>query len=78
VYSKSGEFEYLDTNIQREEIRKGFWRHMDDSAGQGSPKNFFGKILSPPPGKHFKYSQDKIDEKIGINKLRLVCKNCGN
>ena len=77
VYSKSKDFEYLDTTIKRDDIRKGFWRHMDDSAGQGTPKKFYGKMLFPPPGKHFKYSQLKIDEKIKEGKLRLVCKNCG-
>ena len=77
VYSKGEDFEYLDTKIKMDEIRKGFWRHMDDSAGRGSSKSFFGKILSPPPGKHFKYSQEKIDEMIKNKKLRLKCKNCG-
>ena len=77
VYSKSEDFEYLDTKVSREEVREGYWRHMDDSAGQGSSKVFFGKRLSPPPGKHFKYSQEKIDEKIKEGKLRFKCKNCG-
>jgi len=59
------------------EKRRGFWRHMDDSAGQGPPKTFFGKTLEPPPGKHWKYSQENIQKLIEEGKLRLECKNCG-
>lgn len=59
------------------EKRKGFWRHMDDSAGQGPPRTFFGKTLEPPRGKHWKYSQENIDRLIAEGKLRLECKNCG-
>lgn len=71
VYSRSDAFEYLDTTIKRESIRQGYWRHMDDSDGQGDPKEFFGKIFTPPPGKHFKYSQVKINEMIKNGKIRL-------
>ncbi|PSB25356.1 site-specific DNA-methyltransferase [Stenomitos frigidus] len=30
--------------------------------GQGQPRFFFGIQLSPPPGTHWRYSQEKIDE----------------
>jgi DNA modification methylase len=37
-------------------------------AGQGEPKRFGNKIISPPPGKHWIWGQDRIDEgmKIGL------------
>ncbi len=76
-YSKNNSA-FLNKVVKKlEQKREGFWRHMDDSAGQGSPKIFFGKKLSPPVGKHFKYSQEKIDEMIKNGKIRLHCKNCG-
>ena len=76
-------FYVKDENVHLFEItkelekRKGFWRHMDDSAGQGPPRTFFGKTLEPPRGKHWKYSQENIDRLIAEGKLRLECKNCG-
>lgn len=77
LYSKS-ESALLNQVVKKmEQKRKAFWRHMDDSAGQGSPKIFFGKELSPPVGKHFKYSQEKINQMISEGRLRLKCKECG-
>jgi len=59
----------------KSEKREGFWRHMRDSSGQGSPKIFFGKELAPPEGKHWKYSQEKINQMIDEGKLILECRN---
>jgi len=76
-YTKT-DLPYLnDILVPRDAKREGFWRHMDDSAGQGTSKIFFGKELSPPRGKHWKYSQENIDKLIKQRKLRLVCKYCG-
>ena len=76
IYSKNELFTYNNPVIKLDEEREAYWRHMNDSEGQGSSKVFFGLELAPPVGKHFKYSQDKIDEKISIGELRLDCKNC--
>lgn len=77
LYSKS-ESALLNQVVKKmEQKRKAFWRHMDDSAGQGSPKIFFGKEISPPVGKHFKYSQEKINQIISEGRLRFKCKECG-
>ncbi len=76
-YTKT-DLPYLkDMLVLRDIKREGFWRHMDDSAGQGTSKIFFGKELFPPRGKHWKYSQENIDKLIKQRKLRLVCKHCG-
>lgn len=32
------------------------------AAGQGEPKMFWGEIIAPPVGTHWRYSQEKIDE----------------
>ena len=77
LYAKSGNTLLNQVVKKMSEKREAFWRRMDDSAGQGSPKIFFGKELSPPVGKHFKYSQEKINEMISDGKLRLKCKECG-
>jgi adenine-specific DNA-methyltransferase len=78
VYAKNFEyFSYVNPFKAKGEKRGGFWRHMGDSSGQGSPKIFFGKELAPPVGKHWKYSQKKIDQMIEEGKLILQCKHCG-
>lgn len=78
VYAKNSEhFSYVNPFRMKDEKREGFWRHMGDSSGQGNPKIFFGRELSPPPGKHWKYSQEKIDQMIKEGKLILQCKHCG-
>ena len=48
---------------------------MGDSSGQGTSKIFFGKELSPPKGKHWKFSQKRIDMMIEEEKLILKCKS---
>ncbi|MEM4067620.1 MAG: DNA methyltransferase [Candidatus Micrarchaeaceae archaeon] len=70
-YAKSENMLLIETKIKVTEERKGFWRHMDDSAGQGSAKVFFGKSMEPPPGKHWKFSQENIDRMVREGKLRL-------
>jgi adenine-specific DNA-methyltransferase len=77
LYSVSEKFSYIGPYKLRFEKRPGFWRHMGDSSGQGTPKVFFGKELAPPPGKHWKYSQEKINQMIDEGKLILECRNCG-
>ncbi|PYB67517.1 site-specific DNA-methyltransferase [Thermoplasma sp. Kam2015] len=70
-YAKSETTLLNQTKIRKSEERKGYWRHMDDSAGQGSAKMFFGRSIEPPPGKHWKFSQENIDKMIREGKLRL-------
>lgn len=68
----------IEITKEIEVAREGFWRHMDDSAGRGPPRTFFGKTLEPPRGKHWKYSQENVERLIQEGKLRLECKNCGH
>ena len=77
VYSLTERFSYLNPFKLKKQKREGFWRHMGDSSGQGRAKTFFGKELEPPFGKHWKYSQGRINELIEKRKLILVCRNCG-
>jgi DNA modification methylase len=43
--------------------------------GQGDPKNFGGKVLAPPPGKHWIWTQERIDE--GMEKGLIVFTESG-
>ncbi|MHA1770102.1 MAG: site-specific DNA-methyltransferase [Candidatus Thorarchaeota archaeon] len=77
VYAKSDVFAYVNPVRPREKVRKGFWRHMNDSSGAGTPKTFFGRTIAPPVGKHWKYSQRRIDKMIEEGRLVLQCGQCG-
>jgi adenine-specific DNA-methyltransferase len=46
-----------------------FWLNTMTAAGQGDPKYFRGKLLSPPPGTHWRYSQEKIDEYVASGRI---------
>lgn len=77
IYGKDDDFKYIHPFKEKEEIREGYWRHMNDSEGQGSSKVFFGKELEPPQDKHWKYSQENIDKRIEEGTLIIKCGNCG-
>ena len=73
LYFRTPEARFANTLVPREETRPGFWRHMDDSSGVRRPpeRRIFGKVFYPPPGKHFKFSQSTIDQKVADGKVRL-------
>ncbi len=73
IYSKSDEFEYLDSKYELESTREGYWRAADDSAGESkSPDRIIeGKVFHPPKGKHFKFSQENIDKMYANGKIRI-------
>lgn len=77
IYSASEKFAYKNPFKTKVEKREGFWRHMGDSSGQGTSKIFFGKEIAPPSGKHWKFSQEKINQMIKEKKLILECRECG-
>ena len=45
---------------------------MDDSSGVRHPpeRKVFGKVFYPPPGKHFKFSQDRVYRMVKEGKIR--------
>lgn len=73
LYFKSEKTKFVTIEKEREQTRPGFWRHLDDSSGIRHPRerDFFGKIMLPPPGKHWKFSQERINQMIHDGKLRL-------
>ena len=42
------------------------------AAGQGPVRSFFGKVLEPPPGTHWRWSQDNIDNLIAEGRIVLT------
>ena len=67
-------FENITTSLGRR--REGYWRRIDDSSGIRHPleRKIFGKTFYPPPGKHFKFSQERMEQMIKTGKIRLNTK----
>lgn len=73
VYFNSDESKYAHIAEQMDDTRAGYWRRTDDSAGERRPRerHLFGRTLSPPPGKHFKFSQTTMERMILEKTLRF-------
>src|SRR5206468_3219935 len=39
-----------------------YWLEDATGAGGGPPRRFGNKLIAPPPGRHFRWVQEKIDE----------------
>jgi len=61
--------EHLETRFNQKEEKTGraFFAGPITAPGDGPPRRFLGKEIRPPNGRHWSYSQDKIDglEKSG-------------
>ncbi len=79
LYSKSGNVKFVQLRREhRQEYLDQMYRYVDEETGrryrlhdftqkgQGPPRKFGDKILSPPSGKHWIWSQEKIDEGMQI------------
>jgi adenine specific DNA methylase Mod len=69
-YTKSQNFIFNGFRKKLEAIKEERWHSMD-SQGQGPPRKIFGKIMYPPVGRHWTFSQETIDEMIKQGKIRL-------
>jgi len=58
--------EYIDYKYKSVEPKTGrrYWLNTATAAGPGKPKYFKGKLLTPPAGTHWRFSQDKINRLI--------------
>lgn len=76
-YTKSSSFQFEPSFIERtEEETKESYSSIDEktgkryqsvsmnAAGQGDAKYFGDKLLAPPPGTHWRWSQERINEAI--------------
>jgi adenine-specific DNA-methyltransferase len=77
LYSKGAGAKFVDIKKKLQKPREGFWRHMDDSSGVRRPpeRRILGQVFHPPPGKHFKFGQSRVDEMLEAGKIRLSPKS---
>jgi len=71
----------LDKSDINKELLNILWVPLDHRPGErktSKERKAFGRLFSPPKGRHWIKSQKKIDELEGEGKIRLKCTNCGN
>ena len=58
--------EYIDYKYKSVEPGSGrrYWLNTATAAGPGKPKHFKGKLLTPPRGTHWRFSQENIDKLV--------------
>jgi site-specific DNA-methyltransferase (adenine-specific)/adenine-specific DNA-methyltransferase len=49
-----------------------YWLEDATGAGDGPPRRFGRKTISPPPGRHFRWVQEKIDQYWKQGRLRIT------
>lgn len=62
-------------------IKEIFWIDLDHRPGERTTSSVikvFGREFKAPSGRHWLYSQKRIEETINRGKVRIVCCNCGN
>jgi len=61
LYFKSDKSRFHNISQELDEERPGYWRRIDDSSGVRNPPErvIFGETFYPPPGKHFKFANQK-------------------
>ena len=64
---------YLDSHYNQvdDEGRRFRWDNAT-AAGTGPPRSFFGKMIAPPPGTHWRWTQDNIDKLIDECRIALT------
>ena len=69
-YSRGENYLFNSFRKKIEEKKEERW-HAMDSQGTGGPRIIFGKNMYPPPGRHWTFNQEKIDEMIKEGLIRL-------
>ena len=72
VYISHSE-EHLGTRFNQvdEGSQRRFFAGPITAPGSGPARNFYGKSISPPKGRHWSYSQENIDQLIEQNKIYM-------
>ena len=72
LYFRSSETRLVSVDKILAKEKEGYW-HALDSAGIRYPRErvFWGKVMLPPNGRHWTFTQDRIDKKISEGKIRL-------
>ena len=64
---------YIKTHYKRDPKTSRLVRGVSLSQkGQGPPRRFGDRIIAPPPGHHWIWSQDNIDENMAVGKIRFT------
>lgn len=80
VYTKGSDFiynkqhkeydeEYIKSHYTSEDEGGKFTTHNLSAAGQGRARVFGGKTIDPPPGTHWRFSQENIDKLMADGKI---------
>lgn len=81
LWYKKGEKHIFNINqiAQKRKITDFKWTSLlSQEERQPRERDFFGLTLVPPSGQHWTFNQDKINQLIEENYIRLKCKNCGS
>ena len=75
VYFKTERARYKDTNRKLETPRESYWRAMDSAGIRPNPtRTIEAKIFSPPTGRHFTFTQDRVNEMYKDGSVRINVK----
>lgn len=69
-YTVGGSYIFNGFRKKISERKEERW-HAIDSQGSGGPRIIFGKKMYPPPGRHWTFNQEKIDQMIEEDLIRL-------
>jgi DNA modification methylase len=71
LYFRSYESQLINIEKKLESEKEGYW-HALDSSGIRYPREriFWGKVILPPEGRHWTFTQDRIDKMVSEGKLR--------
>ena len=79
-YTNSENYLFNGFRKKLDKPKEAWWHDMSSmTAGHvsGSPKIIFGKLLYPPSGRAWTFSQERINQMIKEKKIRIRCGNCG-
>jgi len=64
---------YIQSHYKKDEKSGRLYRTVSMlQKGQGPARNFGGKVLEPPPGRHWIWSQERIDEALKEGRIRFT------
>jgi DNA modification methylase len=67
--------EYIDSHYnQVDEKGRTFRWDNATAAGEGPPRMFFGELIPPPPGTHWRWTQENIDKLTAEGRIALTSK----
>jgi len=66
--------EYIKSHFKSDEEGRLFTTSDATAAGQGPPRMFFGKLIAPKEGTHWRWSQENIDRLIAEGRIVLTKK----